>query len=233
MENTYSYNPVIRGTNEIAKMQAAFLNKVYAWMVAGLAITAGVAFYVFESELYISLAPYMMFVAIINLGLVFALAGFVQKMSATVASAVFIIYSTLTGVTFSLLAAVYTAESIANVFFITAGSFAALSFYGYTTKKDLSGVGRFMFMGLVGIILAMIVNWFMQSSMLSMMISVIGVIVFAGLTAYDTQRLKEMYEVQLQGSEIATKAAILGALSLYLDFINLFIMLLSLLGNRK
>ncbi len=233
MENAYLYNPEVRGNNEIAKMQAAFLNKVYSWMVAGLAITAGVAYYIYDSELYISLAPYMMMIAILNLGLVFALAGFVEKMSSTVASAVFIIYSTLTGVTFSILAVVYSGESIANVFFITAGSFAALSLFGYTTKKDLSGFGRFLFMGLVGIILAMIVNYFIGSTLLNTMISVIGVLVFAGLTAYDTQRLKEMYEVQTQGNEIATKAAILGALTLYLDFINLFIMLLSLLGRRN
>jgi FtsH-binding integral membrane protein len=143
-----------------------------------------------------------------------------------------LLYSALTGVTFSLLAAVYSGESIANVFFITAGSFGALSFYGYTTKKDLTGMGRFMFMGLVGIILAMVINYFMASSILNTMISIIGVIVFAGLTAYDTQKLKDMYEVSLQGDEIATKSAILGALALYLDFINLFIMLLRLLGNR-
>lgn len=232
MENIYPQGQVYRSSDQIAKLQQAFLNKVYSWMVAGLAITAGVAYYLFDTELYIEFAPYMFIIAIANLGLVFALAGAINKMSSNVAAGLFLLYSALTGVTFSLLAAVYSGESIANVFFITAGSFAALSFYGYTTKKDLSGMGRFMFMGLVGIILAMIVNFFMASSILNMMISIIGVIVFAGLTAYDTQKLKDMYEVSLQGDEIATKSAILGALTLYLDFINLFIMLLRLLGNR-
>lgn len=232
MDTSYSYSTSYRNENEIAKMQQAFLNKVYTWMVAGLAITASVAYYTLESGLVYSVANYTLFLVIATFGLVFALSGAINRMSSTVASALFIAYSALTGLTFSTIGLLYSGESIANVFFITAGSFAALSFYGYTTKKDLSAMGRFMFMGLVGIIIASVVNWFMGSSILNMMISMIGVIVFAGLTAYDTQKLKEMYEVQMQGNEIASKAAILGALALYLDFINLFLFLLRFLGNR-
>lgn len=233
MDTSYSYNSVYRNENEIAKMQQAFLNKVYSWMVVGLGITASVAYYTLESGLVYNVLNYMWILFFGTLGLVFVLSGAINKLSSTVASALFIAYSALTGVTFSTIALVYSGESIANVFFITAGSFAALSFYGYTTKKDLSGMGRFMFMGLVGIIIASIVNWFMASSMLHTMISIIGVIVFAGLTAYDTQKLKEMYEVQLQGNEIASKAAIIGALTLYLDFINLFLFLLRFLGGSR
>jgi len=232
MDTSYSYSTSYRNENEIAKMQQAFLNKVYTWMVAGLAITASVAYYTLESGLVNSVANYTLFLVIATFGLVFALSGAINRMSSTVASALFIAYSALTGLTFSTIGLIYSGESITNVFFITAGSFAALSFYGYTTKKDLSAMGRFMFMGLVGIIIASVVNWFMGSSILNMMISMIGVIVFAGLTAYDTQKLKEMYEVQMQGNEIASKASILGALALYLDFINLFLFLLRFLGNR-
>jgi len=232
MDTSYSYSTSYRNENEIAKMQQAFLNKVYTWMVAGLAITASVAYYTLESGLVYSVANYTLFLVIATFGLVFALSGAINRMSSTVASALFIAYSALTGLTFSTIGLIYSGESITNVFFITAGSFAALSFYGYTTKKDLSAMGRFMFMGLVGIIIASVLNWFMGSSILNMMISMIGVIVFAGLTAYDTQKLKEMYEVQMQGNEIASKAAILGALALYLDFINLFLFLLRFLGNR-
>lgn len=233
METGYTYNSVYKTDSEIAQLQRAFLNKVYSWMVAGLGITAGISYYFYDSGLVYSVIDYMWLFFFATLGLVFALSAAVNKMSSMVASALFVLYSGLTGITFSTLALVYSGESIANVFFITAGSFAALSFYGYTAKKDLSGVGRFMFMGLVGIILATIANFFFASSMLSMMISIIGVIVFAGLTAYDTQKLKEMYEVQSQGNEIASKAAILGALTLYLDFINLFLFLLRLLGGNR
>lgn len=234
METGYIYNtPTYRTESEIAELQKAFLNKVYSWMVAGLGITAGVSYYFVESGLVNAAMNYMWVLFFATLGLVFALSAAINKMSSMVASALFILYSALTGITFSTLALAYSGEAIANVFFITAGSFAALSFYGYTAKKDLSGMGRFMFMGLVGIILASIANFFFASSMLNMMISIIGVIVFAGLTAYDTQKLKEMYEVQLQGGEVASKAAILGALTLYLDFINLFLFLLRLLGGSR
>ncbi len=136
------------------------------------------------------------------------------------------------GLSLSSIFLVYTDESITRVFFITAASFGALSLYGYTTKKDLSAWGSFLFMGLIGIIIAMLVNIFLQSSALQFAISVIGVLVFAGLTAYDTQQIKEMYDAG-DGHEVATKKSIMGALRLYLDFINLFLMLLQLFGNRE
>ena len=138
----------------------------------------------------------------------------------------------MNGLTLSIVFLVYTRESIATTFYVTAGTFAAMSLYGYTTKRDLAAMGSFMFMGLIGIVLASLVNLFIASSALQFAISVIGVVVFVGLTAWDTQRIKEMYSAS-DTSEMGTKKAILGAFQLYLDFINLFVMLLQLLGNRR
>jgi FtsH-binding integral membrane protein len=146
---------------------------------------------------------------------------------------VFWIYAGLMGIGLAPLFLIYTATSVAKVFFITAGMFGAMSLWGYTTKRDLTSVGSFLFMGLIGIIIASLVNLFLQSGMMSLVISIIGVIVFTGLTAYDTQKIKENYDVVGHDGQLAGKSAIMGALSLYLDFINLFIMLLRLLGDRR
>jgi len=218
----------------IAQAQTEFLSKVYAWMFGGLLLTAATAWYVFDYGKYTAIyTSGLMFPLIIGeLILVFVLSARIQKMSKTTAAALFLGYSLLNGVTLSVILAAYTLESIQEVFFITAAMFAALSAYGYFTKKSLSGIGNFLFMGLIGIIIAGFVNIFMASSTLSFAISVIGVIVFAGLTAYDTQRLKEMYVLMYEGEETAAKGAIIGALQLYLDFINLFLFLLRLFGNR-
>jgi FtsH-binding integral membrane protein len=153
-------------------------------------------------------------------------------MKAATAQITFWIYAALNGVAFSTLGLVYSGNSITRVFFISAASFAALSLWGYTTKRDLTGWGSFLFMGLIGIIIASLVNLFMASSALQFAISVIGVLVFAGLTAYDTQKIKEMY-LEADDGETMSKKIIMGALSLYLDFINLFLMLLRLFGNRN
>lgn len=220
----------------IARAQADFLAKVYAWMVGGLLITAATSWYTFSSGLFVTIAqnPILFFGLIIGeLVMVFTLSAKVEKMSKSTAALLFLGYSMLNGLTLACILATYTSESIQQVFFISAAMFAALSAFGYFTKRNLSGVGSFMFMGLIGIIIASVVNIFMASSALNFAISFIGVLVFAGLTAFDTQKIKEMYELQIQGDEIAAKGAIMGALALYLDFINLFLFLLRILGNRN
>jgi FtsH-binding integral membrane protein len=154
-------------------------------------------------------------------------------MKATTAAASFIIYSILTGITLSTIFFIFTTESIVSTFFICSGTFGAMALYGYLTKRDLSGVGSFMMMGLFGIVIASLVNIFMPSEQVSWLISFVAVVVFTGLTAYDTQKMKAMAYVMMEGNELARKGAIIGALRLYLDFINLFLALLRLLGNRR
>ncbi len=156
----------------------------------------------------------------------------IQKMSFGTAQAVFWAYAAVMGLSLASILMVFTGASVARVFFITAGTFAAMSLYGYTTKSDLSRFGSFLFMGLIGIVIASVVNIFVASSALQFAISVIGVLVFVGLTAYDTQKIKEIY-LESDSSEIAGKKALMGALSLYLDFINLFVMLMQLVGVRR
>jgi uncharacterized protein len=156
----------------------------------------------------------------------------IQSLSAATAQAIYWAYAGMMGLSLAGVFLIYTGQSVARVFFITAGTFAAMSLYGYTTKSDLSKFRSFLFMGLIGIILASVVNIFLGSTALQFAISVIGVLVFTGLTAYDTQRIKELY-AELDGDETATKKAVMGALTLYLDFINLFVMLLQLLGQRR
>jgi FtsH-binding integral membrane protein len=166
------------------------------------------------------------------LGFVLALSFGIQRMSSGTAMVLFWLYAAVMGLSLGGIFLVYTGTSIARVFFITAATFAAMSLYGYTTKSDLSGLGSFLFMGLIGLVIASLVNVFIGSNALQFAISIIGVIVFVGLTAYDTQRIKEMY-LASDNPEIAGKKAILGALALYLDFINLFMMLLQLFGQRR
>ncbi|ATN01301.1 MULTISPECIES: Bax inhibitor-1 family protein [Proteus] len=215
-----------------------FMAQVYGWMTVGLLLTAFVAFYVASSEALLSMifSSKIVFFGLIiaQLGLVFVLSGMVHKMSGAMATSLFMLYSVLTGVTISSVLLLYTASSIASTFFICAAMFGALSIYGYTTKRSLTGMGSFLFMGLIGIIIASIVNIFMQSSMMSMVISYAGVLIFAGLTAYDTQKLKDMgNEINQEDKENMRRYSIMGALTLYLDFINLFLMLLRILGDRR
>lgn len=209
-----------------------FIRSVYNWMAIGLAITGFVAFYVSQT---IVIPPTIFFGLIIaELGLVFYLSARIQKIQASTATALFVLYSALNGVTLSSLFHYYTNGSIISTFFICAGTFAACSVYGMMTKRDLTSLGGFMAMGLFGIIIASVVNMFLQSSGMSVIISYVGVLVFVGLTAYDTQKLKMMAMSQPDGlsNSVIRKGAIQGALSLYLDFINLFIMLLRILGDR-
>jgi hypothetical protein len=232
------------GTETIVKTRAEvlvsdYVRSVYNWMGIGLALTGFVAYYVSSSESILRLVfgnPLLLMVLIVaELGLVFAIAGMVNRMSAGTATALFVIYSGLNGVTLSSIFLVYVQASIVSTFFVCAATFIACSLYGWTTKKDLTSLGGFMMMGLIGIVIASLVNLFLQSSAPSAIISYIGVFIFIGLTAYDTQKIKNMAMTQpanLDGA-IIRKGAILGALSLYLDFINLFLMLLSIFGQRR
>jgi FtsH-binding integral membrane protein len=214
-----------------------YMLRVYNYMASGLALTGIVAYAAaaggadsFIAHIYRT--PLMWLVVLAPLGLVMLMSFGVQRMQSSTLQLIFWIYSGLMGLSLSTIFLVYTGTSIARVFFITAGTFAAMSLYGYTTRRDLTQFGSFLFMGLIGIIIASLVNMFLLSSALQFAICVIGVIVFTGLTAWDTQQIKEMY-YEGDGSEIAGKKAIMGALRLYLDFINLFMMLMQLLGTRR
>lgn len=218
-----------------------FLNQVYGWMSVGLILTAFVAWYASESPAMLNLfftpkglSGFAWLLIIAQLGLVFVLSGMINRLSGSTATMLFMIYSILTGLTLTPIFIVYTQSSIAVVFFIAASMFAALSLYGYTTKRDLSAMGRFLFMALIGIVVASIANIFIRSQGMQSAISYLGVFVFAGLTAYDTQKLKEFgNQLSQDDSSYFRRYVILGALTLYLDFINLFLMLLRILGDRK
>jgi len=216
-----------------------FIRSVYNWMAIGLALTGFVAYYVANNEAMQRLIfgnPIVFYGLIIaELALVFTLSARVNKMQASTATGIFILYAALNGATLSFIFLVYTKSSITSTFFVCAATFVACSIYGMITKRDLTSMGGFLTMGLFGIIIASVVNMFVRSAGMSMIISYIGVLVFVGLTAYDTQKLKTMALSQPAGLEagVVRKGAILGALSLYLDFINLFLMLLRILGNRE
>jgi len=216
-----------------------YVRSVYNWMGIGLALTGFIAYYVSTNEAIIRALFQNSFVffglIIAQLALVFVISGMVQRLSAGAATGLFVLYSGLNGVTLSFIFLVYTTTSISSVFFICAGTFAACSVYGWTTKRDLTSLGGFLVMGLIGIIIASLVNLFIASSAMHMFISYIGVIVFVGLTAYDTQKIKNMALTQPAGLDggVIRKGAILGALSLYLDFINLFLMLLRIFGQSR
>ncbi|MBU4344249.1 MAG: Bax inhibitor-1/YccA family protein [Proteobacteria bacterium] len=216
-----------------------FIRSVYNWMAIGLGLTGFVAFYVSSSPNLIKLiyGNQLLFFGLIigELALVFYLSARVQKIQASTATALFILYAALNGATLSFIFLIYTSSSIASTFFICAATFVTCSIYGMVTKRDLTSLGGFMAMGLIGIIIASVVNMFIRSSGMSLIISYIGVFVFVGLTAYDTQKLKQMALTQPADLEagVVRKGAIMGALALYLDFINLFLMLLRILGNRR
>jgi len=213
----------------------AFLSKVYGWMFFGLLITAGAAMVVASSPFLIEtliLNRLLFWILVLGqLGLVFFLSVRVDKIAPATAAGLFMLYSATVGITSSVVLLVYTGASVVSTFMITAAMFGAMAAYGTLTKRSLAGVGQFMFMGLIGLIIAMVVNIFWANSALYFVISVVGVIVFTGLTAWDAQRLKEMAVVLPDGR--VGSYAVVGALSLYLDFINLFFFLLRLLGGRR
>ncbi|GGE00856.1 MULTISPECIES: Bax inhibitor-1/YccA family protein [Rhizobium] len=220
----------------------AYMLKVYNLMALGLAIT-GVAAYLsfqfafangeltaFGQAIYVS--PLKWVVILAPLALVFFLSFRIHTMTVAAAQTTFAVYAALVGLSLSSIFLIYTGQSVVQTFFVTAASFGALSLYGYTTKRDLSAMGSFLIMGLFGLIIASLVNIFLASSAVQFAISVLGVLIFAGLTAYDTQRIKELY-LEADDVAVAGRKAIMGALTLYLDFINLFMFLLQFMGNRK
>lgn len=221
-------------------MSAAFpvlMRKVYLWMTLALAITGFTAYYVAHSETLLmaiftnQIVFWMLIIA--ELGLVIGLSAAINRLSLTMATLMFVLYSVVNGVTMSFIFLAYTASSITNVFLITAGTFAAMALFGYFTKTDLTSLGKYLMMGLIGVIIATIVNIFTKSSGLTIILNYLGVLVFVGLTAYDAQKIKQMLLTAPDASEDSQKIALLGALSLYLDFINLFIYLLRLFGKRE
>lgn len=222
-------------SEEDKRRLAAYMTKVYGWMFLGLAITAVVSYLTASSPalLHFLTANRMMFFALMigELALVGYLILRIQKLSAQTAILIFLTYAALNGLVFSVLLLIYTEASIAATFAITAGTFGIMSFIGYTTKTDLTSFGKLMFMGLIGVIIASVVNWFVGSSMLYWLISYVGVAVFVGLIAYDTQKIKAY--ALIEDEEMRKKGAIMGALALYLDFVNLFLMLLRLFGRRN
>src|ERR1700682_2546745 len=211
----------------------AHMQRVYGYMAGGLALTGIVAYAAAVSGFYQSIAstPLIWLVMLAPLGFVLALSFGIHRLSAATAMALFWIYAAVMGLSLGSIFLVFTGESIARVFFITAATYGAMSLYGYTTRSDLSRFGAFLLMGLIGVVIASLVNIFAGSSALQFAISIIGVIVFVGLTAYDTQRITQMY-LESDTAEIAGKKAVIGALALYLDFINLFMIFLQLFGHR-
>lgn len=212
-----------------------YMLRVYNYMTGGLALTGIVAYVVGHSPTMLNAiygTPLAWVVMLAPVGIALAFGFAINRMSAATAQIIFWVFAALMGLSLSYIFVAYAGASIARVFFITAGTFAAMSLYGYTTKRDLTGFGSFLIMGLIGIIIAMVVNMFLASAALDFAISVIGVLIFTGLTAYDTQRIKSSYS-EADDHQIGTKKAVMGALNLYLDFINLFLMLLRLFGNRN
>jgi FtsH-binding integral membrane protein len=216
--------------------ERAFIGKVYRWMGLGLLITALTAYFVVNTESFVyalatnSFLFYGLLIA--EFGIVIYLSARIQKMSAEAATAAFIIYSAINGATLSLILLMFTGASVASTFFTTALTFGVMSAYGYFTKRDLTTMGSYLFMGLIGLIIASVINIFWANSTMYWIISYVGVLLFVGLTAYDTQKIKKM-SIMADGVQVRQKVAIIGALMLYLDFINLFLMLLRILGDRR
>ncbi len=226
-------------SREASQASTLFLAKVFNWMAVGLGLTALTAFLVANSAAAQQLifGNMLIFYGLIigELGLVIYLSARLAKISATQATAMFLVYSALNGATLSVVLLIYTATSVASAFVVAAGMFGAMAIYGTVTKKDLTSLGSFMFMGLIGIIIAAVVNIFLRSPAVSWVISAIGVVVFTGLTAYDVQKISRYGAAGIMGGEAGAirKGAIMGALNLYLDFVNLFLSLLRLMGNRR
>lgn len=239
-QNSQPYPGTISLDRERA-LVGAFMRRTYNWMAAGLALSAVTAWFVASSAAVLGLffnlqtgAPTMLFwVAVVGeFGLVLAISAGIRRFQVGTAATLFVAYAALNGVTLSMILLAYTGASVMKAFLVTAGTFAVTSVWATTTKKDLSGMGSFLMMGLIGLIIASVVNIFLGSSMLDWVVSVVGVGLFVGLTAYDTQQLRAMV-LEAANEVTVSKMAIFGALKLYLDFINLFIMLLRLMGDRR
>ena len=238
MENSmYSRSYSYGNSINVATAFPALMRKVYVWMTLALVVTALSAYYVATTPaaLYAIFSSKFMFFGLLiaEIVVVMAMTALINRMSFMVAALMMAAYSVLNGVTMSFIFVVYEMASIATTFFVTAGTFAAMAIVGYTTKKDLTKMGGILLMALIGLIIASVVNWFLQSETMSYVVSGIGVLVFTGLTAYDSQKIKEMlmqYDTVNDGTQ---KLALLGSLTLYLDFVNLFLYLLRFMGNRK
>ncbi|SIS49294.1 Bax inhibitor-1/YccA family protein [Insolitispirillum peregrinum] len=228
---------------EVDQGLRSYMLRVYNYMASAVALTGIISWLVVNTSLsglfFVmtpkgGYAPSMLSwgAILLSIGMVFFLSFRINHMRASTAQGLFWAYATLAGIGLAPIFYTYTADSIARVFFISAGAFAGLSLYGYTTKRDLTGFGSFLIMGLIGLLIASVVNIFMQSTMMHWVISAAGVLIFAGLTAYDTQKIKEMY-YEADSAEMASKKAVMGALTLYMDFINLFLMLLRFFGDRR
>ena len=221
----------------VVLQERTFVSKVYGWMAFALFVTAMVAMGVANTPAVrnVVLGNRAIFFGLIigELVLVIALSAAIARISAATATIMFVIYSAVNGLTLSVIFVVYTDASIASTFFITGGTFAAMSAYGYFTKRDLTSIGNLCFMALIGLILASLVNIFLQNAMLYWVVTYVGILIFVGLVAYDTQRIKQIARAGIEEGEAAQKGAILGALRLYLDFINLFLLLLRIFGRRR
>jgi len=217
--------------NPVIVLQKA-MQQVYLWMTAGLMVTGAVATTLFNSGLVESLGSLMIVLFVVQIGVVFYLSARINKMAPTTATILFLVYSALTGVTLTPIFYAYSLGSIGTTFFVTAGTFASMALYGATTKRDLTGMGSMLFMALIGLVIASVVNMFLGNSLFSLLISAVGVLIFVGMTAYDVQALTRMAN-NVTSEEDTQRFAVIGALKLYLDFINLFIYLLRFLGTGR
>ena len=237
MNNKLSHPNTSQQQLDISQSIAVYLTKVYNWMAVALLVTGLVAYFTAGSEQLIQaiVGNRILFFGLIigEIALVGYISARIQKISSYNATLLFLLYAVLNGLTLAVIFLIYTSESISSTFIITAGTFGTMSLYGYYTKKDLTKIGNLAFMALIGIIIASVVNMFMNSEMMSWIISYLGVAIFVALTAYDTQKLKRIAMNGFENEESMEKSAILGALTLYLDFINLFLFLLRIFGNRK
>ena len=234
--NNLDFNS-IESTRYSDSVVATLMRNVYIWMTLALVITGLTAMVTAKSEALMTFIFTnnwaLIALMILQLGLVFYFSARLNRMSFSTATAVFILYSAITGLTFSSIFVVFSMNSIATTFFITAGMFAAMALVGSFTKKDLSGMGKFALMALIGLIIAGIVNMFLRNAMMDFIVSGIGVLVFAGLTAYDSQKIRQMLQMQSEINESTQKLALFGSLSLYLDFINIFLYLLRFFGSSR
>ncbi len=232
--NTYNHGLT---EQQVYAEQSSFIAKVYGWMSLALVITGLTAIQVASSTVIMELlfSNRFIFIGLLigELALVGYLSAAVSGMSARTATLVFLLYSILNGVTFSVIFMIYTASSIASTFFVTAGTFAIMSAYGYFTKKDLTSMGNLLFMAMIGLVIASVVNIFWNNSILYWITTYAGILIFVGLTAYDTQKIKELNIIGNAGTDEDRKEAIMGALTLYLDFVNLFLLLLRLFGGKR
>jgi FtsH-binding integral membrane protein len=232
--NNFGAQPIPYASPADETTVAQFFNAVYAWMAAGLALTGVLAFATASHRLPIPLNLGTFAVLfILQIVLVMAISGAINRISPTVATAMFLLYAALNGITLSVIFYVYKSSSIASAFFITSGTFAAMSIYGYTTRRDLTRLGSLLFTALIGIVIASVVNLFMHSPMLYWIVNYVAVLVFVGLTAYDTQALKIIAVQTASNQRLASRMAIVGSLKLYLDFINLFFLILQIMNDRR